>query len=845
MNFSIDHNSLFFLLKILTQNFNFKKESEWLLIFMKRTILFFSKTYTKFNHCKLIEAFIEVGICSKNKIYHLIEDNLEIIFNLNKKRKNLEKLIFLKVSRIVGEKLASKRPFDYTQSILCIFSTLILSSKDSLDDKIHNSLSWQVSDFFLKISNFNLIYVGKEQLNCLMLIEKIFKKIKTCILCPKMSFDILIHFLIIFLHIHFSTNYPFLFEKSFWNSIGNFENRFSESVQNFENEVVTVVPVFLTFFFLDLKNKFFYFNNSKILFLNFLFLTDSFQRIISHTLSKNLVFLVFKNLLSFVEISKTESVNQLKFFSQERKFNHFDKTQNLNQILYSVEIKKKKSTSFFNIIDFIHCFFFKTNDISAKINVFYSISLLSGDSLNGVNITRYNLEIKKGLYNLAEIKLVEKFEKNFVYFIDLISFYRYQLSIKKIQKLIKAILEKKVDKFKIKNHFFNFIERILCTKGNDGNGILLFELNNYFLKETIDIFYFSIQNKNYSRNSIQWFLKLLMRITSGLRETDEKNQDLTNNIFFLVLKNIDTEKCGLHSTFFLIETIFFIIKNFTNIHKDLVMGIINFSHNIILKNQNELLPYVFEIFSTLDVSQDENFFEKISYRLFCGICNPHVWDNKILVFSILKFLYSFVSRFSKSLSKKDVINILKILTYLIKYYNQSGTQLFKKYFKTLKNLPRGLNFLPHVFEKLDFFRSPIEFKKKQKIFLIFFFVNFTNFDLFLLEKLINKVKINGLLFLIDKVDYKDCNGQICTKNIELFQGFYKNNSFIMDARIKKFLKIITRNLINFSWEFKEFLQENFRGGKTNLRIMKCEIDLVYFKKVKDFFQLLYFQLEKI
>ena len=86
----------------------------------------------------------------------------------------------------------------------------------------------------------------------------------------------------------------------------------------------------------------------------------------------------------------------------------------------------------------------------------------------------------------------EKFEKNFVYFIDLISFYRYQLSIKKIQKLIKTILEKKVDKFKIKNHFFNFIERILSTKGNDGNGIQLLELNNYFLTETIDIFYFSI-----------------------------------------------------------------------------------------------------------------------------------------------------------------------------------------------------------------------------------------------------------------------------------------------------------------------------------------------------------------
>ena len=97
---------------------------------------------------------------------------------------------------------------------------------------------------------------------------------------------------------------------------------------------------------------------------------------------------------------------------------------------------------------------------------------------------------------------------------------------------------------------------------------------------------------------------------------------------------------------------------------------------------------------------------------------------------------------------------------------------------------RQYNALQHIEENL-FFVS--DFLKT---------VNFTNFDLFLLEKLINKVKINGLLFLIDKVDYKDCNGQICTKNIELFQGFYKNNSFIMDARIKKFLKIITRNLIN-------------------------------------------------
>jgi hypothetical protein len=132
---------------------------------------------------------------------------------------------------------------------------------------------------------------------------------------------------------------------------------------------------------------------------------------------------------------------------------------------------------------------------------------------------------------------------------------------------------------------------------------------------------------------------------------------------------------------------------------------------------------------------------------------------------MLRFLNSFVNRFSRSLSNKDTINILKILTCLIKYYNQSGIQLFKKYFKTLRNLPRFLNFLPHVFEKLDFFRGPAEFKKNQKIFLIFFFVNLTNFDLLLLEKLINKVKVNGLFFLIDKVNFKDCNSQITPASI--------------------------------------------------------------------------------
>ena len=86
LNLSNSKNSLFLLLTLLTKKLNGKRESEWLLIFMKRTILFFSKSHTKLNYFKVLEAFIEIAICSRGKLYNLIEENLQIFFNLNKKK---------------------------------------------------------------------------------------------------------------------------------------------------------------------------------------------------------------------------------------------------------------------------------------------------------------------------------------------------------------------------------------------------------------------------------------------------------------------------------------------------------------------------------------------------------------------------------------------------------------------------------------------------------------------------------------------------------------------------------------------------------------------------------------
>ena len=148
LNLSNSKNSLFLLLTLLTKKLNGKRESEWLLIFMKRTILFFSKSHTKLNYFKVLEAFIEIAICSRGKLYNLIEENLQIFFNLNKKKKRLEKYLSQMVVMKITEKLNFKRPFDYTESILSVCSTFVFASKDSFGDDIFDLLFWHVSDFF-------------------------------------------------------------------------------------------------------------------------------------------------------------------------------------------------------------------------------------------------------------------------------------------------------------------------------------------------------------------------------------------------------------------------------------------------------------------------------------------------------------------------------------------------------------------------------------------------------------------------------------------------------------------------------------------------------------------------
>jgi hypothetical protein len=76
-NVSMNLNSIFLILKTLTYDLKFKKHCQWLILFLKRQIIFFSRKYKKLNIIKLLETLIEISVCSDIIVYPLLEDNLE------------------------------------------------------------------------------------------------------------------------------------------------------------------------------------------------------------------------------------------------------------------------------------------------------------------------------------------------------------------------------------------------------------------------------------------------------------------------------------------------------------------------------------------------------------------------------------------------------------------------------------------------------------------------------------------------------------------------------------------------------------------------------------------------
>ena len=660
-------NFPFLILKGLVYTTKCDEYSQWLAILMKRPVIFFSKNFRKSSLLKLLETMIEISINSSGKTYKLLEESIRILFYFNKEKKHLENFIFSGIIRILEEKLSLNRHNNFTHSILSLTDVLFSVGSNSLSTAFFDFFAWIISEYLLVISNFNLIYTGDQHLQCLNLLDNISNKIKNEVFTKKLSFDIAIVPLVMIWDFYFLIFYPNLFKKSFWKLVGAFENKFLISMENFEKDVVIFFPVFLGFYLLDLKSNVFYLNCKKVSILDFSFLFDFFNRIFDQKKISKITELVFENFCSNKNITKLSGNHFVKFFSIGDKFNHIHRKLYFENVLNSLESQKKRGCekSLFSM-DFIKRFFMNDSDLFTTINAFFLITQKGLNHKTGHYTNRFNRKIQNKFIQILNFDLNEISDQEFVFILDFLNNFRYQISIKKIFIFTQTIFRKQIKNSKIKVHVMNFFERILCTRGNDGEGV---QLLDFYFPDYINRIRVSDLKANYSEftcGSREVFLKLLLRIISRLEENEEFEKNQIRHFIIKILKKGEINGQNFKSFVVTMESIFFLIKNSNFNLLELGLNFENISKCIVPANQKESLPFMFEILTKLIAKSIDNSLDEIFVSFFKGICNPYIWQNKSLINSMVKFTESFVIKFSTTISNKIQIYILKIVTFIIK-----------------------------------------------------------------------------------------------------------------------------------------------------------------------------------
>jgi len=575
-------------------------------------------------------------------------------------------------------------------------------------------------------------------------------------------------------------------------------------------------------------------NSSKISVLNFIFFSDSFSKIYRPKESIRLLILVIKNILSSKDTFFKPLNCNLKIFSVYDKINHLTKKCVMNQLLNSIDLNDNtlsfKSTCFLDILTI------SKNTLFNKINTITLICLVNGNSFTGIIINRYNIRIKNEVHLIIKSNLFKNTEQEIICIIDFGNMFRYQLPIKEIRNIVNFIIDVKNTRYSIKAHLCIFFERLLCIRGNDGIGILLMDLNCSYLKKKINI---STMRSEHSIISISIISKLLMRITCGLES--EFNYEKTYRLSFLakILKQIEIGKECSFSIVFITEIIFLIVKNSKNCEFNLYSCILDFSKKMILKSQQETLPYIFEIFTHLSNHKGETFLNTIIFKLFIGVCNPHVWYNSKSIGSMIGFIKSFVINFPLTNSIEKEFIVLKILKFIIKLHKNISLILLFEMISIFINLPNFYLFLPHCIEFLEFFGNSIKLSGKEDVLLFFLLSNLKKIDCLKLKNIIDKLKINGFIYLIDKMSKKNQNFLLSIENIFLFENKFENKNSEKDFNLKWLLKIIMRNLISIPWEIEKIILCYNKKAIGYSRIKFYEINFFHFKKLKIFLHSLF------
>jgi len=148
------------------------------------------------------------------------------------------------------------------------------------------------------------------------------------------------------------------------------------------------------------------------------------------------------------------------------------------------------------------------------------------------------------------------------------------------------------------------------------------------------------------------------------------------------------------------------------------------------------------------------------------------------------------------------------------------------------NVSNYFCFLPHFFELLRFFGNYAKSLQNQKSLIIVLLVNLKNTSFLNLEKIIDKLKIKGLIYLIDELSRKSTSFLFATETIFLFETIFKNDDLEKNKRFIRLRKIIMRNLIDKPWRLEKIVSKNNKKNTDYSRSDLYEVNLFHFKKLK-------------
>nr|UXY87634.1 exportin-2 [Cryptomonas curvata] len=803
---------IFLFFKILSKSNECEGQYLFSVIFLKN--LFNSELNKNSKKEIYLEIFclIEMSVCCSAKLICVLSEIVFCTFGISLQNSLVFSSLIDNINQKLSKKILLKNKNESFYSILVVLEKitklcLIIKKSNDLSKNYLNILEKTLKIIFIfvgKVSNLNL---GKLQLSILILLTNLFKIINTYNLVTKLGQD-LDSWVLIFLSIIDNIKNKDNFFDMKLELKDNILVCISKLSTLYQNEFSIYLPIFC-----DLALKFSDSNMNKKL-------SSTIEFIGSVTISTNSLIITENNKfkenlkLIFLQIISNHIIYKQKIYQfpifvfLSKNFNFFKRLTYGNILVNSIYIKKRKIVfncpSLFSQNTVLYPFFIYI--LPVVFSVIYSV--INGTFVKGVFVTYCLSNIKilfsKFYTNLKDIQ--EK--KKCLFFIDFVSFFRYQLPLKLLSKAIQLLFDVITESGIFYSHFLSFIERVLNTRGNDKDGILMFYHRN-ILKE--QLLFCLLQKSNLNLTTFMTKInikKIFMRILLNNFKNSEK---YSRNLVKYVLSDliITNNKSSTFFSVFDFEILNLKICLDKCVDKEFLSDFVRFGVYILSENQTEIIPYVLDIFVSLIETEKYEIIFPVFLRIFKGLLNPHIWLSNSLVKSSLEYLKIFISNKKYLYDKNEIISLCCITQTIIE--DHGDKEYFFFFLLSLLNVIKfQIKFFPHFLEIFILKQNFLKNKQSKDYLYIFMILLIDEVGLYKIIELCNRIQENFFVSL--------------NKNIlfTFFQVFVEK-LITNDIRfLKKIIGKICRQIILFSKIFENDInitkkinfENNFRFKNT-------------------------------